>query len=401
MRVAMIDPSLFTGRYDDSLCAALARAGAEVTLAGRPMRATDAIVPEGYRYASRFFRLPERLRGLLGEGLAFRALKAADYLAAARLGGLADLRGVQVAHVQWMPFPMADRALIARLARGPARPALVHTVHNASAFHGDGGAQGAGYRALLDRFDALIVHGEETRAAMLEQGVAPDRLHIVPHPPMELAQAGPEDMDAVSDPKVPRLLFFGTIRPYKGFDLLIEACLALWREGLDFELAVAGKPFMDIAPLLEPVRAAGFGERLILDLGFLTEPRLDAHLRKADVIAFPYRHIDSSGAFLSALHYGKAMVASRVGMFAALDGAGSNGVGAGESAVALCPPEDVAALAAALKGPLAHRAEREQRGRAAGALRAAMGQWSDAAERTLRVYEQALERLASERAMRS
>ena len=47
MKVAMVDPSLFTGRYDDSLCAALAEQGAQVTLLGRPMRATDAIVPQG------------------------------------------------------------------------------------------------------------------------------------------------------------------------------------------------------------------------------------------------------------------------------------------------------------------------------------------------------------------
>lgn len=51
MKVAMLDPSLFTGRYDDSLCAALAGQGAQVTLLGRPMRATDAIVPHGYAYA--------------------------------------------------------------------------------------------------------------------------------------------------------------------------------------------------------------------------------------------------------------------------------------------------------------------------------------------------------------
>lgn len=390
MRIAMVDPSLFTGRYDDSLCAALARTGPghEVTLHGRPMRDTDAIRPHGYRYLPRFFGLSERLRGMLGDGAAFRAAKAAEYLAQAGAGGLGALRAADIVHLQWLPFPAADRLLIARLAAagsvggGGRRPALVHSVHNASAFHGDGGAQGAGYRALLGRFDALIVHGEETRAALLAQGLADECLHVVPHPPMELAAAGPADLAAVPDPAVPRILFFGTIRPYKGVDLLVEACLALWREGAAFELAVAGKPFRDIAPLLESVRAAGFGERLVTDLGFLTEQRLDAHMRKADIIAFPYRAIDSSGAFLSALHHGKAMVATRVGMFAALDGKG----------VTLCPPGDAAALAEALRGPVADAGLRGAMGAAALAMRAAMGQWSDAAAATLRVYEQALER---------
>ena len=53
MKVAMVDPSLFTGRYDDGLCAALARAGHDVRLLGRPMRPTDAICPAGYRYDPR------------------------------------------------------------------------------------------------------------------------------------------------------------------------------------------------------------------------------------------------------------------------------------------------------------------------------------------------------------
>ncbi len=386
MRIAMVDPSLFTGRYDDSLCAALARVvgGQQVTLLGRPMRDTDAILPDGYRYHPRFFRLSERLRGMLGEGAAFRAAKAVDYLVHARLGGIGDLRGVDAVHFQWLPFPAADRMLLARLvmAGQGRRPALIHTVHNASAFHGDSGAQGKGYRALLDRFDALIVHGEETRAALLAQGVTEKRLHVVPHPPMELAAATSADLAAVPDALVPRILFFGTIRPYKGFDLLIEACLRLWHAGLAFELAVAGKPFLDIAPLLDRVRAEGFGDRLVTELGFLTEARLDAHMRKADIIAFPYRAIDSSGAFLSALHHGKAMVATRVGMFAALDG----------ETVALCAPDDAAALADALRGPVTDAALRGHMGKGALAMRAAMGQWSDAAAATLRVYERARER---------
>ncbi len=378
MKIAMLDPSLFTGRYDDSLCAALVRAGHEVTLHGRPARATDAIVPEGYRYRPSFFPVSERLRGLIGDGAAFRGVKAAEYLAAATVGSTRFLADADVLHVQWLPFPPADARLLARMSAAEARrPALVHTVHNASAFHGDSGAQARGYRALLDRFDALIVHGETTRHALLEQGIAGERLHVIPHPPMTLAPAGAEDMAAVPDAARPRVLFFGTIRPYKGFDLLIGACLALWREGLDFELAVAGKPFMDIAPLLEHVRTQGFGNRLVTELGFLTEQRLDAHLRKADIIAFPYRDIDSSGAFLSALHYGKAMVASRVGMFASLP----------EDAALLCPPEDEGALAQALRGLLVDPAARARFAASAAAMARTIGNWDDAARATLSVYE--------------
>jgi glycosyltransferase involved in cell wall biosynthesis len=140
---------------------------------------------------------------------------------------------------------------------------------------------------------------------------------------------------------------------------------------------------MDIEPLLSNIRAAGFGDRLVTELGFLTEPRLDAHLRKSDIIAFPYRHIDSSGAFLSALHYGKAMVASRVGMFEAL----------GEQAAQICAPDDANALAGALCALVSDADARARLGQGALDLRASMGSWDQAAAQTLAVYEKALEKV--------
>lgn len=382
MKVAMVDPSLFTGRYDDSLCAALGAQGHDVALLGRAMRDTDAIVPEGYRFAPRFFRLSEKLRPLLGEGVAFRAIKAAEYLADAMAGPTAMMRDADVVHVQWMPFARADRYWLDRWSRGPGAPALVHTVHNAQAYHGETSMQGRGYRALLDRFDMLIVHGEETRAALMRVGVTADKMAIVPHPPMRLAAADAAMMASVPDPVRTRLLFFGTIRPYKGFDLLIEACISLWRRGAQFELAVAGKPFMPVEPLVAKVRDAGYGDRLVLDLDFLKEERLDAHLRKADMVVFPYRHIDSSGAFLSALHYGKAMICTRIGMFAHLP----------PESVAVCDAENVAALADAIRPLIEDGKKRTAMGQRAAALGEQLGNWEAAARATVQVYAQATER---------
>lgn len=379
MNISMIDPSLFTGRYNDSLCAALARAGQGVTLHARRFRETDAIAPDGYTYCPHFFPLAERLRPVLGDGGAMKALKGAEYLAQVTLGDLDALKASDVVHVQWLPFARADAQLLKRLRGKGNRPALVHTVHNADAYHGDAGAQGRGYGALLTLFDRLIVHGPETRDALLGTGLPAERIAIVPHPPMRLARADTAMLAQVPDARLPRVLLFGTLRPYKGLDILIDACVALWRAGHAFELALAGKPFMDVGPLLSRVLEAGFADRLVTDFDFLPEARLDAHIRKADILAFPYRHIDSSGAFLSALHYGKAMVASRVGMFARLE----------SSAVTLCPPGNAAALGQAI-APLMDARNRDAAGKAALDLLAHQGDWDDAAGATLRVYQDAL-----------
>ena len=373
----MLDPSLFTGRYDDSLCAALAGQGAQVTLLGRPMRATDAIVPQNYAYAPHFFRRSEALRDRLGEGRAFRLAKAVEYGLACALGDLTPLLAADIAHIQWLPLAPADRLMLKRFK---GRTALVHTVHNADAYHADAGLQGRGYRALLDGMDALIVHGDTTRAALIAQGIDPARIHITPHPPMRLAAASAADLAAVPASTKPRLLFFGTIRPYKGVDLAIDACLSLWHDGHDFELMLAGKPFMDVAPLLAQVAQAGFADRLLTDFGFLTEGRLDAHMARADIMVFPYRHIDSSGAFLSALHHGKAMVTSDAGMFGQLPDGVAIRAAAGNAP----------ALAAALLPLVQSAAIRQAQGAAARAYGDDMGSWKDMAVATMNIYQTVL-----------
>jgi glycosyltransferase involved in cell wall biosynthesis len=385
MKIAMLDPSLFTGRYDDSLCAALAQRGHEVRLLGRPMRETDAIVPHGYDYGPRFFRFGESARGLLGEGLLGKVVKAGEYSLDAFVGPL-GMFDTDVVHAQWLPFAWADAKLLGRLRKTSA---LIHTVHNAQAFHGDATAavQGRGYMSLLPRFDALIVHGEATRAALEGQGIDMNRVHLVPHPPMKLAGATPEDFAAVPSktPNVPRIVFFGTIRPYKGLDLLIEASINLWKDGHNFELAIAGKPFMPVEALFGRIHGASFAHRLITDLGFLPEGRLDAHLSQADIIAFPYRSIDSSGAFLSALGYGAAMVTSDAGMFGELE----------QSDVARFPVGDAVALTDTLRLLVSDTGLREQFADAGKRLDARLGNWDQAAAATESVYETALHRFAA------
>lgn len=383
MKIAMVDPSLFTPRYDDGLCEALAARGNAVTLLGRPMRDTDAIVPKRYTYSPRFFRMGEKLRPLLGEGRLGQAAKAIDYAFDARIGRMDEAIG-DVTHFQWLPFALADGWLLKRLAQ---RAALVHTVHNARPFHGDdrSGVQGRGYEALLRQFDMLIVHGEQTRDVLLAQGINSEAIALVPHPPMKLRDASAADLAAVPKSTVPRILFFGTIRPYKGLDLLVQACIDLWRDGLEFDLSIAGKPFMPVEAFLQAIHGGGFGDRLITDLGFLTEHRLDAHLRAADILAFPYREIDSSGAFLSALRYGAAMVTSDAGMFGELpDGVGTR-----------FPAGNAAALTVALRQLIMDERRRNEAAQAALRYGTQLGGWDEAAEKTERAYEQARTRFSA------
>ena len=61
MRVDLVDPSAFTPPYDRALAAALARAGAAVTLATSRFAYGDVPPADGYVVEERFYRRAERV----------------------------------------------------------------------------------------------------------------------------------------------------------------------------------------------------------------------------------------------------------------------------------------------------------------------------------------------------
>jgi glycosyltransferase involved in cell wall biosynthesis len=117
---------------------------------------------------------------------------------------------------------------------------------------------------------------------------------------------------------------------------------------------------------------------------FVPDSEVPAIMRRADIVALPYRDVDQSGVLYTALAFGKPIVASAVGGF----GEVIQGHGAGR----LVPPGDPQALAATLRELLAQPAERARLGEAA--LAAAQGQysWESVARRTLDLYRQLLNR---------
>jgi glycosyltransferase involved in cell wall biosynthesis len=180
------------------------------------------------------------------------------------------------------------------------------------------------------------------------------------------------------------MVLFGEIKPYKGLDILIEAVAAL-APGLRRQLrvVVAGRPRMDVAPLLARIVSLGLSGQFDLRLRRLTEAEMGALFGEADGFVFPYRQIDASGVYHLVKPLAKWLIASRVGVFAEeMDG---------ESQGTLVPPEDVAALSQALQ----HAIEARPRGRR---MRVSEASWSDIGRATRSLYERAKAQFEARRA---
>ena len=317
MHVHVVDPPAYTPPYDHALAAALARAGAQVTLVTSAFRHGERPAPDGYDLMEAFYGRsagPARLLRHAPDMLRYRrAARAAD-----------------VVHWQWLPVPQVDWLLAG------GRAPRVLTAHDVLPRERRPG-QLAGARRLLRSMDAVVVHSRHgARRLATEAGVAVERIHVIPHGPFDhlgriVGGALPPELGR---PIKPVVLFFGLIRPYKGVDVLLEAWRAL---DPDAELWIVGAPRgVDVGAL-----RAGAPEKVRWVTRFVSDPELAEIFRAATVAVLPYREIDQSGVLYTALAFNTPLVLSDVGGFSEIEGA------------ALVPPGDPAALAQAIAGQLA------------------------------------------------
>ena len=126
----------------------------------------------------------------------------------------------------------------------------------------------------------------------------------------------------------PRALFFGHIRPFKGLDILLEA----WKRlKSDVTLVVAGEPWFGFKAVPQA--------NVRFDLRYVPDADVARYFNETDVVIAPYRTEAQSGVAMTAFHFGKPVIASRVGGLPDIID-GENGI--------LIPPEDPDALAKAV-----------------------------------------------------
>ena len=174
-------------------------------------------------------------------------------------------------------------------------------------------------RVLASLCDRIVVHNDAGRAELKESVGKKPPIAVVSLP----SPWSPPNIRRTSRGRGAhvRALFVGTVRPYKGLDVLLEA-LAL---APDIELVVAGDFWEPIEKYRQLVTRLGLNSRVTLKPGYVPQEKFAELFDNADVLVLPYR--SGSGSILRelAFDYGLPVIASNVGSIAETIVDGQNG----------------------------------------------------------------------------
>lgn len=199
---------------------------------------------------------------------------------------------------------------------------------------------------VLRRGDVLVVHAK-SEAEDAARRLRDARIVTTFLPVHELGRAIPSRDDARRTLGLHGnvALFFGHVRPFKGLDIALRAWPLLTT---NVTLAVAGEAWWKGE---EEYRALARGlTNVRLDFRYIPDAEIATWFAAADVVLAPYRIEAQSGVALTAFHFARPVIATRVGGLPEIIEEGRNGM--------LVPPEDPEALARAVDAFFA-RTDRE------------------------------------------
>ena len=289
-----------------------------------------------------------------------------------------------VVHWQYSELPLAE--VMAMLAIRTMGVRQVYTAHELLPW-----TSRTHHRWLFGRMyalmDAMIVHNDHQRRELIRRfPVKPERVHLAPLGDYALF-ASPELPQADARARLgipaeaPVALFFGTIRPAKGLEVLLRAWQEVASSVPDAILLVTGKLLRgvekdEIEALIDEL---GIAHRLQTLFEQVDPEAANAYYRAADVVVLPYHSIGTSGVLRYAYNSARAVIATSVGEHAERVIEGETGY--------LVQPADPIGMADRLAMALADREKLESMGLSARAYADANLGWLDPSRRLLEVYD--------------
>ena len=255
---------------------------------------------------------------------------------------------------------------------------LVVTIHDVTAH--PGGSTSYLFQAIKNFVVShlayqIIVHGQQQAKLLIRNyRISPKKVNIIPIGSYDMF-AAISNQEVMPDDRA--VLFFGSLRPNKGIDVLLRAVPLIAAEvpGVRFIIAGAGD-----YPSVHK-QAAEHPDWFEVNNQFVKAEEVHIYFQRAAIVVMPYIEASQSGVLPLAYLFERPVVATRVGSIPEIMEDGITGY--------LIEPNDEIALAHAIVRLLNDKKLREEMGKAGAAKLDKELSWHVIAEKTLDVYEKA------------
>lgn len=295
-----------------------------------------------------------------------------------------------IVHVQWiplvrkLPFEMWFLRIVKKLGIK-----LVYTAHNVLP-HDTGTALVPVFRRVYREMDAIICHTDEAKRRLIREFSAdPERVSVIAHGPL-LHDAKLRSVHASkAELSVPEnkvlVVWQGIVRSYKGLDFLLESWRKVDTLAMNACLLIAGTGDSGLLEAIkEQVCRLHLEESVRLDFRFIPDEELPTYYQASDILVYPYKEVTTSGALMTALAYGKPIIATALPDF--------REVLRDRNTAYLVNYGDVDGLADALTKLIQNPKERERLARGIATSKNFENSWTHIAKQTRQVYAAALQR---------
>ena len=109
------------------------------------------------------------------------------------------------------------------------------------------------------------------------------------------------------------ILYFGLIREYKGFDILLEAVSILKNSIKDFHLLVAGECYVDEKVYTKLINKLEIKEYITWHNRYIPDIDVNKYFSASDILALPYRSASQSGVAQLSYFYDCPVIVTDVG----------------------------------------------------------------------------------------
>lgn len=263
------------------------------------------------------------LGGGLGSSFLRRAIKTFEYVINLFVLGLRiSIFGLDILHVQFTPF--LDRGFTFEIcflkwmrSRGVR---IVLTIHNLPD-RDSRSSQKRLYQAAYACADAIICHGSEAREKLISDfEVQSKKIRVIAHGPLfgekprDTTNQARHKLGLSADETL--VLCAGVVSEYKGIPFLLDAWKRTSTSNSKSRLIVAGTGDSGLLGLIRAkVEMEGLSSSVDLWLRFITVAELPLLYQAADILVYPYKAGTTSGALLTGMNYGKAIVTTRLPFF--------------------------------------------------------------------------------------